>query len=878
MGAPVTDISTLFGLPEFGAALLVKATLILGLAWIVGGLLRRKSAAVRHALWSLAFSALILLPILTLSVPAWPVALPGWLTPSISDPSAVLVDRQTGTDGRHADPEGTGPAMIQVEGAIPEVAAEPPLPATTPASERGASLPTGMLLLAGWSVVAALLLLRLLVRLSRIGNLTRGAIYEAGNPAACMANVLTRELGVRRTVRVLHHPRIPMPVTWGIYRPAILLPLEARRWSRERLRAVLAHELAHISRLDYVVHLVSEAACAVYWVNPLVWAARRRLYAEQERACDDLVLNMGTRSFEYAEHLLHVARAFHTRRVPGGGIAMARETGLKGRVRAILDQRRNRRPLSHPGWLFLTLAVACAALPLAALRPELHHGTRIIPPANGLEAVPPDAAAPAAPSMQGPVLLWMEAEDAALSEPMQLEGNLEASGGRFIEVRDDHDSRDHPPAGGHAVYNFDVPKAGSYALWGRVTADDGDEDSFWIQMDGGRWIKWNSIRHDDDWHWGRVRDWDQDDRPVVFDMVAGAHALTVAYREDDARLDRLLLTDSTSFVPEERGPGQPGFRPVYLWMEAEGARLTYPMQRGEQDRASGAKYAWVPDREDRGHGDAVFTFTVTQGGAYVLWGRAIGKDDDENSFFVSLDGGQEVVWDIPGRDPEATAKRWTWDPIGAREERGAFTDPAVLSLKPGRHTVRVRNRESGARLDGVLVTNDLRYEPSGRRPLLPPSQPAYVWLEAERTQTPAAIQVEPDPDASGAAYVAVQAGRKSMEAPPQGGRLAYRFTATRSGLYVVWARVLAPDDGSNSFWLRMDRGEWVRWNGIRNGKHWRWSTVRDADYGMETMQFELPAGAHTLELAYREDGIRLDRLLVTNDPLFRPDGKGTPPP
>ena len=80
------------------------------------------------------------------------------------------------------------------------------------------------------------------------------------------------------------------PMTWGLRHPVVLLPMRAALWPRERLEAVLLHEFAHVRRGDAFARTVSRIACALYWPNPLVWQAARRLRDEAEIAADDAVL------------------------------------------------------------------------------------------------------------------------------------------------------------------------------------------------------------------------------------------------------------------------------------------------------------------------------------------------------------------------------------------------------------------------------------------------------------------------------------------------------------------------------------------------------------------------------------------------------------
>ena len=283
----------------------LKATVILIAACGLCAILRRASAATRHLVWTLAFAALLLLPI--------PI------------PSPVRT--------------GVGQAIrLPVAQAISSAAAGyQPAPPTVPLI---------------WLLGATLVLARFAVGTARVWLRTRGA-----QPMAIP--------GVPGRVRVLDAGRGAMPMAWGVFRPVILLPSEAAEWPAERLRVVLLHELAHVARRDVLTLAMAEFSVAMYWFHPLAWWAASRMRQERERACDDRVLAAGVGASGYAADLLEVARGRHA---PQCAPAMARASSLETRLRAILDPGVRRRAVSTRGAAVALAVALLAVLPLASLR------------------------------------------------------------------------------------------------------------------------------------------------------------------------------------------------------------------------------------------------------------------------------------------------------------------------------------------------------------------------------------------------------------------------------------------------------------------------------------------------------------------------------
>ena len=156
-----------------------------------------------------------------------------------------------------------------------------------------------------------------------------------------------------------------MPITYGLFRPVILLPADAREWSAERRRVVLLHELAHVRRKDGATHLLARIALAFYWWHPLVWTAWRQSVKERERAADDIVLNAGAGASEYAGHLLDIARSMQS---PRAALAIAQRSQLPDRLAAILDANRNRKAPRRAFAIAASLVAVLVLVPVSVVR------------------------------------------------------------------------------------------------------------------------------------------------------------------------------------------------------------------------------------------------------------------------------------------------------------------------------------------------------------------------------------------------------------------------------------------------------------------------------------------------------------------------------
>ncbi|WP_149498802.1 SdrD B-like domain-containing protein [Roseiconus lacunae] len=99
-----------------------------------------------------------------------------------------------------------------------------------------------------------------------------------------------------------------------------------------------------------------------------------------------------------------------------------------------------------------------------------------------------------------------------------------------------------PPAGDELTYEFSLERAGTFDMFALVSAQNGSDNSFWIQIDGGDWIEWHLNVTGDSFEWQEVTSgWNQD--AVRFDLDAGNHTLKIKVREDGTAIDKIVISD-----------------------------------------------------------------------------------------------------------------------------------------------------------------------------------------------------------------------------------------------------------------------------------------------------------------------------------------------
>ncbi len=343
-----------------------KSTVILAAAWILALVLRKRSAASRHLVWTAALAAILLLPFFSAAMPPLRVPLPSSTLPLAPDFRAAAMEPIGAAPSRPA------PAAIL-----------PPRTANWRPNWRLWLMPL-------WAAGVLISLAQMM-----LGYAIAWRVRRAGHPLPeDHLAALAPTLDIRRAVPLVEIPSGCMPMTFGLRRSTILMPADAVSWSDDKRRMVLLHELAHVRRGDAATQLLARAALSLYWWNPLAWTAWREFLKERERAADDLVLKAGTAAPDYAGQLLEVARAMQSHSVVAWiAPSMARRSQLEGRLLAILDTGVNRSAPARSWALLAALLAIAAILPLAAVRAQ--------DPASDAVPADVDAAIQAARSQKG---------------------------------------------------------------------------------------------------------------------------------------------------------------------------------------------------------------------------------------------------------------------------------------------------------------------------------------------------------------------------------------------------------------------------------------------------------------------------------------------
>ncbi|HUP02798.1 MAG TPA: M56 family metallopeptidase [Bryobacteraceae bacterium] len=324
------------------------------LAAAVGSVLaamRIRSGAIRHAAWTAVLSAMplmFLLPRVTppVPVPFFEASIPATPLPALAEPSAPP-----------PVPAVRTLSALQAAAAAPLAIAVPlPAPRLSWRAEAGFAL---------YGIVLAFLLLR-----AAMGWRASRRILRSAEPARA-ASALHGLPPTDEPLAVLQSGLIATPLTIGICKPRIVLPLAWREWPEATQRAVLAHEAEHVRRRDSLVSFAAHLNRCAFWFHPLAWWLERQLAIAAEHACDETAVRTTGEGPGYARILVDLAE---TVRRAGGrlawhGLGIHGAGALEERIARILRGEPSR-PVSNARKSAVAAACGAALFLAAACQPS----------------------------------------------------------------------------------------------------------------------------------------------------------------------------------------------------------------------------------------------------------------------------------------------------------------------------------------------------------------------------------------------------------------------------------------------------------------------------------------------------------------------------
>ena len=306
--------------------------------WVALRLTQQSSAKVRYALGCGALAAAVLLPAAT-------------LTSALSRADETTV-QSTIQRGQTQTVRSSSPPAAIGQAVRPSAALDSLL-----AAAEAWIVPL-------WLAGVAVCSLRLVLS-ARYARTMRRTGIPAAFPIVETVQRLATAMNVRRRIDVMVTAVAGSPGTIGWIKPVILLPAAALSGlTPSQLEAILAHEIAHIRRYDYLVNVLQMAAETVCFYHPAVWWMSRRIRFERELCCDEAAVHASGDVVNYAHALAAVAR--HSM---APGLVSAAALSLPERIRRLLTPRHQ-----TPAATLSVVVATVLALGLVAASATWVHG------------------------------------------------------------------------------------------------------------------------------------------------------------------------------------------------------------------------------------------------------------------------------------------------------------------------------------------------------------------------------------------------------------------------------------------------------------------------------------------------------------------------
>jgi ankyrin repeat protein len=346
-----------------------QSTALAAVIYLLTLCIRRASAAACYWLWMLVPLRLLVMPLITISLPLLPAAT---LQLDNVDIEPVSAEVMTSNPAGIISPE----QGLVVDRPKPVLSVIPEIHPT----ETHVLPNIWTILMTGWLVGFALCFARLFRGWHRIRHITAGAAEPNESRILESAQKAGVTLGLKCMPKILVTEEHISPFLFGVLRPVLVVPERLVANVRaEELFAVLTHEFAHLRRRDPLVGWLLAICEAIYFFHPIFYFVKRRILFERERACDNwVVASSRARRSVYANALITAAdicRGFRTEVGPVGAVAES-FGDLKKRLMAI---SRNLKPKARLSPSALVLLIILGAVCTPGILLTARAGTRAAP-------------------------------------------------------------------------------------------------------------------------------------------------------------------------------------------------------------------------------------------------------------------------------------------------------------------------------------------------------------------------------------------------------------------------------------------------------------------------------------------------------------------
>ena len=418
---------------------------------------------------------------------------------------------------------------------------------------------------------------------------------------------------------------------------------------------------------------------------------------------------------------------------------------------------------------------------------------------------------------------WLEAECGIVGENWASVYGNKVSGGVYLRplLTSTSTAPAAAPANRVRLVVKDV-REGVYRLFARIDSKDTHSDSYWIRINDGSWFAWNSgILKDAGFNWNMLR--------RELDLKQGTNIIDLAYRERDTNIDKLYLTAD-------------GDTPTGLGGSAVNCRLNEaPLAKANADNSSGlAPHAAILDGS----------------GSFDTDGTIVRYD-------WAWEGGTAA-----GLQPQVLFEAGAYEvTLTVTDEEGATATDRILitATTPPPPPPPTDSEENGGE-----VADDEPSDPTGN-PMGDPGsdtgdEPTSIegyWLEAECAEVGGEWTTRTASTASNGKYV-VALHKDAYKTAPEdiaANQIRFSLYASEVATYHLFGRIDAPTSLDDSYWVRINGGEWFKWyHGIHKGKGFKWNKMQ--------LPVKLKVGNNTIDFAYRENGARLDKIHLSKTDLL----------